>query len=304
MLAYRHAFHAGNHADVLKHIVLADVLRYMGQKEKAYWLIDTHAGAGSYALNARYAQTRAEFRNGIARLWKRDDLPAPIADYVALVQRFNDASTVVDADASGASASTTPALTHYPGSPAIARMLLRPQDRLRLYELHPTDHRILDAAMGGKSGSNRHVEVRCADGFDALKSQLPPPSRRAVVLIDPSYELKSDYGKLVAALRDALTRFAECVIVVWYPQLQKLESAQLPARLKSLAVQLAPKGWLHAQLTVQQPEADGLGLIGSGVFVFNPPWVLYNALVPAMPTLRDALAQYDGASFLLERRAA
>ena len=293
MLAYRHAFHAGNHADVLKHIVLADVLRYMGQKVKPYWMVDTHAGAGSYALDGRYAQTRAEFRNGIARLWKRADLPAPIADYVALVRRFSDENTAVDAIA----------LTRYPGSPAIARMMLRPQDRLRLYELHPTDHRILDASMGGKSGPNRHVEVRCADGFDALKSQLPPPSRRAVVLIDPSYELKSDYGKLVAALRDALARFAECVIVVWYPQLQKLESAQLPARLKSLAVQLAPKGWLHAQLTVQQPEVDGFGLIGSGVFVFNPPWVLYGALAPVMPVLRDALAQYESASFLLERRA-
>ena len=317
MFAYRHAFHAGNHADVLKHIVLAEVLRYMGQKEKACWLIDTHAGAGSYALDGRYAQTRAEFSNGIARLWERDDLPGPVAEYVTLVRRFNDASAGVaadDADASEAdssgralasnpSASTTRKLTRYPGSPAIARMLLRPQDRLRLYELHPADHRILDAAMGGKSGANRHVEVRRADGFDALKSQLPPPSRRALVLIDPSYELKSDYGKLVAALRDALTRFAECVIVVWYPQLQKLESAQLPARLKSLAAQLAPKGWLHAQLTVQEADADGFGLIGSGVFVFNPPWVLYGALAPVMPALRDALAQYEGASFVLERRA-
>ena len=127
MLAYRHAFHAGNHADVLKHLVLVQVLRYLGEKDKPYWLIDTHAGAGAYKLQSRHAQQNAEFENGISRLWGRDDLPPAVADYVDLVRAHNPGGT----------------LKHYPGSPALALQLLRPQDRLRLWELHPTDLKLL-----------------------------------------------------------------------------------------------------------------------------------------------------------------
>ena len=212
MLAYRHAFHAGNHADVLKHVVLVQVLRYMAEKDKPFTLVDTHAGAGGYSLEGRYARKNAEYEGGIGRLWTRGDLPPALADYVALVRRFNDGGK----------------LRQYPGSPAFAQMLLRPQDRLRLYELHPTDHRILDAYLGERP----NTQVTQADGFAALKAELPPPSRRGVVLIDPSYELKADYAKVVAALRESLTRFAEGVIVVWYPQLLTLESSQLAQRLQ------------------------------------------------------------------------
>ena len=133
MLAYRHAFHAGNHADVLKHIVLTQVLRHMNAKDKPYRLIDTHAGAGGYSLEGRYAQKKGEYEQGIARLWDRDDLPEIVADYVALVRQFNPQGT----------------LEQYPGSPAFAQMLLRPGDQLRLYELHPTDHKILASYLGG-----------------------------------------------------------------------------------------------------------------------------------------------------------
>lgn len=278
MLAYRHAFHAGNHADVLKHTVLTLVLRYMNQKDKPYRYVDTHAGAGGYSLEGRYAQKKGEFEQGIARLWERDDLPEAVADYVDQVRSFNPPGR----------------LEQYPGSPAFAQMLLRPQDQMRLFELHPTDHRILASYLG----SAKSAEVKNADGFDGLKSQVPPSSRRAVVLIDPSYEGHGDYGRVVATLRDALHRFAEGVYVVWYPQVQKLEAAQLPKRLEAIA----PKGWLHARLTVQHPDAQGFGLAGSGVFILNPPYTLHDQLLGVLPYLVDVLGQVDDASYLLEQR--
>ena len=283
VLAYRHAFHAGNHADVFKHHVLTQVLRYMAGKDKPYTLIDTHAGAGGYSLQSRYAQKKAEYEQGIARLWARDDLPHTVADYVSLVRRFNDGGK----------------LRQYPGSPAFAHMLLRPQDRLRLYELHPTDHRILQAYLG----KYPNTQVTEGDGFAALKAELPPPSRRGVVLIDPSYEINSDYGRVVAALREALARFADAIAIVWYPQLLTLESSQLPHRLQASAHALAPKGWLHARLTTQRPDERGFGLVGSGLFIANPPFVLYETLQTVLPFLVEVLGQYDGAHFLLEHHA-
>ena len=280
MLAYRHAFHAGNHADVLKHTVLTLLLRYMNKKDKSYRLVDTHAGAGGYSLEGRYAQKKGEFEQGIGRLWTRDDLPEAVADYVDQVRRFNPQGS----------------LEQYPGSTAFAQMVLRAQDQLRLFELHPTDHRILESYLGSVKGA----EVKNADGFDGLKSQLPPSSRRAVVLMDPSYEGHGDYGRVIATLRDALERFAEGVYMVWYPQVQKLEAAQLPRRLESLA----PKAWLHARLTVQEPDSQGFGLAGSGVFIINPPFTLHEQLLTVLPYLVDVLGQYDGANYLLEQRSA
>ncbi len=279
MLAYRHAFHAGNHADVLKHTVLMLVLRYMNQKDKPYRFVDTHAGAGGYSLEGRYAQKKGEYEQGVARLWDHAGLPEALAGYVALVRRFNAGGK----------------LAQYPGSPAIAQMTLRAQDQMRLFELHPTDHRILAAYLGEQRG----VEVRHADGFDGLKGTLPPPSRRGVVLMDPSYEGHNDYGRVIATLRDAIARFAEGVYLVWYPQVGKLEAAQLPKRLEGVA----PKGWLHVRLTVQQPDAQGFGLAGSGMFVINPPYTLHDELAAVLPTLVDVLGQYDGANYLLEQKA-
>ena len=280
MLAYRHAFHAGNHADVLKHTVLTLVLRYMNSKAKPYRVIDTHAGAGGYSLEGRFAKKKGEYEQGIARLWSRDDLPEPVADYVARVRQFNPDGQ----------------LEQYPGSPAFAQMLLRAQDQLRLFELHPTDHRILASYLGTVKGA----EVYDTDGFEGLKGQVPPSTRRAVVLMDPSYEGHGDYSRVIASLREALSRFAEGVYVVWYPQVTKLEAAQLPKRLQSLA----PKGWLHARLTVQQPDSQGFGLAGSGVFILNPPFTLHDQLLTVLPYLTDVLGQYDGANYLLEQLAA
>ena len=277
MLAYRHAFHAGNHADVLKHIVLMLVLRHMNAKPKAYRFVDTHGGAGGYSLEGRYAQKKGEYERGIGRLWTRTDLPETVADYVALVRRFNPDGV----------------LAQYPGSPALAQMLLRPHDQLRAFELHPTEQKILRATLAATPSAIAYN----GDGFAGLKSQLPPSSRRAAVLIDPSYEGNADYGRVVATLREALARFAPGVYMVWYPQVSKLEAASLPKRLEALA----PKGWVHARLSVQQPDAQGFGLAGSGMFVINPPHALAGQLQAVLPWLVDVLRQYDGAHFALDR---
>jgi 23S rRNA (adenine2030-N6)-methyltransferase len=277
MLDYRHAFHAGNHADVLKHIVLMLVLRHMNAKPKGYRFVDTHAGAGGYSLEGRYAQKKGEYERGIGRLWTRADLPPIVADYVELVRRFNPDGV----------------LAQYPGSPALAQMLLRPQDQLRAFELHPTEQKILRTTLAATPGAIAYD----GDGFAGLKSQLPPSSRRAAVLIDPSYEGNADYGKVVTTLREALARFAPGVYMVWHPLVSKLAAAGLPRRLEALA----PKGWLHARLTVQQPDAQGFGLAGSGVFVINPPHALAAQLQGVLPWLVDILGQYDGAHFALDR---
>jgi 23S rRNA (adenine2030-N6)-methyltransferase len=279
MLAYRHAFHAGNHADVLKHIVLMLVLRHLATKDKGYRFVDTHGGAGGYSLLGRYARRNAEHDRGIGLLWTRDDLPATVADYVDLVRQFNPDGR----------------LAQYPGSPSLALMLLRAQDELRAFELHPTEQKILRATLAGR----RHATAIDGDGFEGLRSQLPPPTRRGAVLVDPSYEGNGDYAKVVATLRDAVARFADGVYVVWYPQVSKLEASQLPRRLAALA----PKGWLHARMTVQEPDERGFGLAGSGVFVLNPPHTLHATLAEILPYLVDVLGQVAGANFVIDRAA-
>jgi 23S rRNA (adenine2030-N6)-methyltransferase len=282
MLSYRHAFHAGNHADVLKHFIEMLLLDHLAQKDKPFWFIDTHAGAGCYEVNKGYATQNAEYESGIARLWDRNDLPAPLAEYVALVKRINPDGQ----------------MKLYPGSPLVALELLRQQDRMRLFELHPTDSEILQQNF---SGHGTQVLIQEADGFGALKALLPPPPRRALILIDPPYEDKQDYQRVISALRDGLKRFANGIYAVWYPQLQRAEARQLPQRLKKLPV----KAWLHVELSVQTPNEDGFGMYGSGMFILNPPWLLHGVLQEVMPYLVDVLGakapgQNGEGSFVLE----
>ena len=207
-----------------------------------------------------------------------------LADYVGLVREFNGGGS----------------LEQYPGSPAIANLLLRPSDPLRLHELHPTDERILRAFLGERP----NTRITMNDGFAALAKELPPPSRRGVVLIDPSYEMKSDYAKVLAAVREILEKFASPVVLEWIPQLRTLESQQLPQRLQNTATKAAPKGWLHARLTVAPPDARGFGLLGSSIFVVNPPHGLHDMLRELLPVLVEELGQFDGSNFLLEQQAA
>ena len=279
MLSYRHAFHAGNHADVLKHLVLIALVRYLAQKDKPFWVIDTHAGAGAYALDSAHASKLGEYKQGIARLWDRRDLPPLVAEYVAQVRRMNPDGR----------------LLHYPGSPFFALWNLRDHDRLRLFELHSRD--TLRLAENFQSVS-RQVMVSPTDGFAGLKALLPPPPRRALVLIDPSYEEKQDYERVIQALKDALDRFPGGTYALWYPQLTRLEAHELPPRLKRLPV----KSWLHAALRVREPAKDGFGMHGSGMFILNPPWNLPDTLATLMPYLVSVLGQDDRARFTLDHR--
>jgi 23S rRNA (adenine2030-N6)-methyltransferase len=281
MLAYRHAFHAGNHADVLKHLVLQRVLEHLQRKDKGLRLVDTHAGAGGYALDSRYAQTNAEAAGGIARLWNAPEPPPPeiaplINPYLEAVRAFN---------ASGK-------LEQYPGSPALLNRWRREQDDLRLFELHPTDHKILSSWLADEPG----VQVADRDGFAGLKALLPPPTRRGLVLVDPSYEGDGDYGRVIATLRDALQRFADAVVLVWYPIVQKVVAREFPKRLQGLA----PKGWLDASLTVAAADERGFGMMGSGMFVINPPFTLEEELRTLLPWLAATLSQIDEPSWRLD----
>lgn len=283
MLSYRHAFHAGNHADVLKHFLLIELNRYLGQKEAPFWYVDTHAGAGLYALDSGYATQLAEYVDGIGRLWDRQDLPPALAEYMALVRELNPDGQ----------------LRAYPGSPWIAQRTTRSQDRLRLFELHSTDSKLLQdnfRTLGPRE--QRRTTIQPGDGFAGLKALLPPLPRRALVLIDPSYEDKGDYRNIPLVLKDALTRFATGTYAVWYPQLSRADAERLPAALKTLPV----KSWLNVSLTVNTPNEDGYGMHGSGLFVLNPPWTLHKTLSEVMPYLLKVLGKDAGATFLLEQR--
>jgi 23S rRNA (adenine2030-N6)-methyltransferase len=279
MLSYRHAFHAGNHADVLKHFLLIQLSRYLGQKDKPFWIIDTHAGAGLYELDTGYATKLKEYESGIGKLWAREDLPAALAEYVDRVRACNPDGN----------------LRFYPGSPWLALQTLRPQDRLRLFELHSSDSKILQDNF---ENQGRHVSVTTANGFDALKALLPPPPRRALVLIDPPYETRDDYPNVIAALQEGLSRFATGTYAVWYPQLSRQDAQQLPDKLKRLPI----KNWLHVALTVHTPSPDGYGMHGSGMFVINPPWTLHKTLAEIMPYLVRILGQDAGSDFTLEQQ--
>jgi 23S rRNA (adenine2030-N6)-methyltransferase len=278
MLSYRHAFHAGNHADVLKHLLLIQASQYLGQKEKPYWVIDTHAGAGLYSLNSGYATQLKEYESGIGKLWARQDLPPALAEYVDLVRAVNPNGK----------------LLFYPGSPWLALQTLRPQDRLRLFELHSSDSKILHENFTGHA---QRVSIATANGFDSLKALLPPPPRRALVLIDPPYETRDDYPNVISALKESLERFPTGTYAIWYPQLSRQEARQLPEKLKRLPAE----NWLHVALTVRTPSYDGIGMHGSGMFIINPPWTLHKTLTEIMPYLVKVLGQDSGAGFILEQ---
>ena len=274
MLAYRHSFHAGNHADVLKHVTQIAVLRYFNEKDKPYWVVDTHAGAGMYSLDGKYAQRNAEFEQGISKLYGREDCPPLVADYVAIVKGAN-----VDR------------LIYYPGSPAVSAAVIRPGDKQRLFELHPSDYLMLSEHYA----KHRSVTTQHSDGFTGLKAVLPPPTRRAVTLIDPSYELKEDYDLVFNTLKDSLLRFAQGTYLIWYPILNRPEWRRMVERLQRLDI-----NWLNVSMTVAQTDAEGFGMEGSGVFVVNPPWTLEAQVKTTVPYLVKHLGQFARATHTLQ----
>jgi len=281
LFSYRHAFHAGNHADVLKHAVLLHTLAHFNNKDAPYWVLDTHAGAGQYRLDSDWATRNAEYADGIGRLWQRQDLPPLVAGYVAAVARYNPDGR----------------LQRYPGSPWLALDALRERDRLRLFELHANEAEALAANLGRRDrAAQRQTTVYRADGFEGIKALLPPPTRRGLVLIDPSYEDKRDYRRVLDTVRAGLQRFATGCFAVWYPQVQRREAMDLPRQLSRLQA----GEWLHASLTVSRPAAGGHGLHGSGMFLVNPPWTLKAALQESLPWLARELGLDERAGYRLE----
>ena len=295
MFSYRHAFHAGNHADVLKHTVVIAALKHLTEKEAALAVLDTHAGAGLYRLDGDYAETSGEAANGVIRLLDAPkDAAAPLApalqDYLDMVASFN---------APGGR-------KVYPGSPFIMQRLLREHDRLKLFELHPTDSKTLSANIA-QLEAGRQIAVFREDGFEGVRKFLPPPSRRAFLLCDPSYELKNDYGRVAEMVAEQLKRFAIGTYAVWYPIIPRPEAHDLPRKLKTLATK-AGKSWLHATLTVKSSkittDASGdtkrPGLPASGMFLINPPYTLKPVLQAALTQMVALLAQDKHATSTLE----
>lgn len=297
MFSYRHAFHAGNHADVLKHLTLLAALQHLQHKEGGLLLVDTHAGAGQYRLDHDAARISGEAACGIAALAAAPAPPPPLA------RAYLDAVAAFNLDG---------VLRHYPGSPALLATRLRPQDRLALFEWHPTDGRLLDRAVRAwlQRQPRPAITLRRDDGFAGLRALLPPPTRRALVLIDPSYELKTDYAAVVATVGEALHRFAQGCYLVWYPLIGREQAHALPKRLRALA-QHHGRAWLQVELNVGTPadaaakaaaaRGRAIGTLrASGVFVINPPYTLTAQLRETLPWVLGALRRGPAAAWKVD----
>ncbi|MGX3066998.1 23S rRNA (adenine(2030)-N(6))-methyltransferase RlmJ [Ursidibacter arcticus] len=263
MLSYRHSFHAGNHADVLKHIVLTLILDALKQKEKGFFYLDTHSGTGRYSLMSAEAEKTGEYVEGIARLWERDDLPEEVALYLNEIKKINKDK-----------------LRFYTGSPLLAVQQLRPQDRALLTELHPNDFPLLR----NEFAKNRNVVTKRENGFQQLKSALPPKEKRGLVLIDPPYELKEDYELVVKAIIEGYKRFATGVYAIWYPVVLRQHTKRIVRGLEATGIRKI----LQIELTVR-PDSDQRGMTASGMIVINPPWQLESQMKRILPYLTDVL---------------
>lgn len=314
---YRHIYHAGNVADVLKHAVLTRLLAYLQRKQTPFRVLDTHAGAGLYDLSSREAGRTGEWREGIGRLLAAD-LPPEAADllepYLALVRALNAApapdascgalagasSSIVAAAAAaslmpppagdGAETSRDVALARYPGSPLLVCALLRRQDRLSAIELQPDEH----ARLARLLAVDRRVRITRLDGWLALRAHVPPKERRGLVLVDPPFEAPGEFDRLVDGLVAAHRRFAHGVYVLWYPVKDGAPVGAFHARLAGCGVPRI----LCAELEVRRPVPGG-GLAGSGLVIVNPPFTLADELAVLLPVLHRTLAREEGTAHRL-----
>ncbi len=269
MLSYLHSYHAGNFADVLKHCVLIHNLTYLKNKEKPFVYIDTHAGSGSYSLRSEQSEKTQEYQQGIAKLWQPHDAPDELAPYLNIIKAFNP----------------TEQLRYYPGSPMIAGHLLRAQDRMYLYEQHSTEVKKLHTAMK----QEQRVQIFQQDGFTDSLRLLPPQQRRGLILIDPSYEIKTEYQQAIKTLTAMYQRFATGTYILWYPvveraRIHKMEAAIQASRLRN--VQLFELG--------QQQDNRELGMTASGVMIINPAWTLKAEMEKLLPYLAEKLGVDKG----------
>lgn len=264
---YRHGFHAGNFADALKHTALCELLRLLTSKDKKLFVLDTHAGAGGYDLASDLAARTREADAGIAKLVvaAKAGAPAAVARYLAAVAAYDRKFGVKHGPP-----------RHYPGSPRLVRAALRPQDRFVACEMHPAEAMTLKREFAG----DRAVEIRTSDGYHALKSDLPPAERRALVLIDPPFEATDEFEKLARAVRHGLKRFPVGCYAVWYP-IKDEEAVE-----SFIAAVAAPK---MLQLELRVPETAPGRLSACGLLVINPPWQFEEAMREALPWIASVL---------------
>lgn len=278
MLSYRHAFHAGNFADVLKHATLTLILEYMTRKEKGIYYIDSHSGAGMYQLTDEFAQKTGEYKAGIAKLVNEQDLPASLQPYVDLIKELNPNSDINDLDL-------------YPGSPGIAKRFMRRQDSTHLFELHPTDiQHLTDFCYRWKK-----VFIKQSDGYQGVIGLLPPPNRRGVVLIDPPYELKEDYQKAVGTIVKGYKKFATGTYLLWYPVVKR----ELVDEMKRSFINSEVKNLLQVELCLSD-DTNEYGMTGTGLFIINPPWLLAKQMNEMLPYLKAKLGN-SNSSFNVEQ---
>lgn len=270
MLSYRHAFHAGNNADILKHWVIERVLAYMTQKDKPLHYMDTHAGCGLYDLSTETANKTAEYLHGCARLAQANNAPEAFTPYLKLIESF---------------------APDYPGSPSVAARCLRPIDELSLCELHPKDGPELAAHFK----RDRRAKIYLEDGFKKTLSLLPPKQKRACIVIDPSYEVKTDYDKVVSVIKDIHKRFAGAVVVLWYPVVDTQRIEKLTTGIKKIGA----KNTLQIELRTRAQAAGGMA--ASGLFILNAPYTLTAQAEQVMPWLSELLAEDDNAGFKVEQ---
>ncbi|ENM5762733.1 23S rRNA (adenine(2030)-N(6))-methyltransferase RlmJ [Vibrio mimicus] len=269
MLSYRHSFHAGNHADVLKHIVQSLILNSLQQKEKPFVYHDTHSGVGRYDLTHEWSEKTGEYKQGIARVWQQDKIPAELGSYLDAIRQLNQGET----------------LRYYPGSPRVARAHLREQDRMVLTELHPSDYPLLEQEFH----RDRQVSIYKEDGFARLKASLPPQERRGLVLIDPPYELAKEYRDVVQAIAQSYKRWATGIYAIWYPVVNRCDIDDMLEGLQGLGIRKI----LQIELGVS-PDTNERGMTASGMIVVNPPWTLESQMQTILPFLKQAIAPATG----------
>jgi len=269
VLSYRHLFHAGNYADVFKHALLARLLIALGAKEKPYCYIDTHAGTGRYDLGHEWAWKTREFENGIGRLWERKDIPSALAPYMDAVRSENPKGR----------------LRYYPGSPLIALKLRRPEDRILLSELNKTDCAELEAVIGRE----RHVAVHLMDGYQALKTFLPPRERRGLVLLDSSFDRSGEFARVAKALKAAHQRWTTGIYAIWYPLMAPEVMEGFMRSVKGTGIGKI----LRLEMRIREPAPD-TPAPGCGMLVVNPPWKFDTEARPLLDWIWRALAE-DGA---------
>ena len=275
MLSYRHSYHAGNHADVLKHIVLTLCINSLKEKEKPFLYLDTHSGAGRYLLQSEHAEKTGEYLSGINLIWQQSETPELLNTYLSVLKRYNPFDK----------------LKYYLGSPLIAKQLLREQDKINLTELHPTDYPLLRQEFS----KDKRARVLREDGFSQLKSKLPPESRRGIILIDPSYEIKDDYQKIPKALLEAYKRFATGIYLIWYPVVSRTQTQKMIDEIVNLGI----KKISQFEFAIK-PDNNQKGMTASGMIVINPPWKLQQQMQTIMPWLKNTLDTEKMGNYLIK----